>query len=220
LLLGISGFGRLAQNYYTPALRRLSGARVIAVADPLPASRAAAEKLLPGLRAYESNKMMLDCEALAGLLVASPPSAHLAAWNAAAAYPALAVFMEKPFVLEGQLGEADASPDAARIAIEVQIKPPKPVEGQPFEMSARLVNGGDMSITLTKIEESAVRSRAGFVEAAGVAVPATVEVGGALVIFRYSGVLTETNVFLKDLRVTDSVGDSWKTTIRLSVCPD
>jgi serine/threonine protein kinase len=111
-------------------------------------------------------------------------------------------------------------PDAARIAIEVQIKPPKPVEGQPFEMTARLVNGGDMSITLTKIEESAVRSRAGFVEATGVVVPKTVEVGGALPIFRYSGVLTESNVFLKDLRVTDSVGDSWKTSIRLSVCAD
>jgi hypothetical protein len=111
-------------------------------------------------------------------------------------------------------------PDAARIAIEVQIKPPKPVEGQPFEMTARLVNGGDMSITLTKIEESAVRSRAGFVEAAGVTVPATVEVGATLPIFRYSGVLTESNVFLKDLRVVDSVGDSWKTAIRISACAD
>lgn len=110
--LGISGFGRLAQNYYLPALARIAAAEVVAVADPSPACREAAARLLPHARTVTSQGEMLDAGPLDGLLVASPPSAHLPAWLDAAARPGLAVFMEKPFVLEGLLPAAAAAADA------------------------------------------------------------------------------------------------------------
>jgi predicted dehydrogenase len=113
--LGISGFGRLAQNYYVPALRRLGDvSAVVAVADPFPASREAARRLLPQAQVFETQSQMLDAVPLDGLLVASPPSAHLDAWNDAAARDGLAVFMEKPFVLPGELDRLHSSPDVSR----------------------------------------------------------------------------------------------------------
>jgi predicted dehydrogenase len=47
LRLGIIGFGRLAQNYYVPAFRRLSQGQVVAIADPLPVRQAAARAWFP-----------------------------------------------------------------------------------------------------------------------------------------------------------------------------
>lgn len=111
-------------------------------------------------------------------------------------------------------------PDAARITIQVEVNPPNPLEGQPFRVVARLVNGGDTSITLSKIEESAARARGGFQEVGGVAAPATVQVGAALTVYSMQGALTEGNSYTKDVKVTDSVGDTWKTSIRIGVCPD
>jgi len=104
LRIGLAGFGRLARDYYLPAFRTLSGARLVAVADPLPGSRAAAARRLPSLDVYSDHRSMLDRARLDALLVASPPSTHLAIWNDATARE-LAVFMEKPFVLCGQLDE-------------------------------------------------------------------------------------------------------------------
>ena len=101
--LGLVGFGRLAREYYLPALRNLDEARIVAVADPLQESRSEAVRRLPGVRVYENHLPMLDTASLDAVLVASPPSTHLRAWNDAAARD-LPVFMEKPFVLCGQLG--------------------------------------------------------------------------------------------------------------------
>lgn len=113
--LGISGFGRLAQNYYVPALRRLAdAAAVVAVADPFAISRDTARKLLPQAQRFESQSQMLDAIPIDGLLIASPPAAHLDAWHQAAARDALAVFMEKPFVLPGELHRLQSSSDATR----------------------------------------------------------------------------------------------------------
>ncbi len=42
LRIGLAGFGRLARDFYLPAFRFLSGARLVAVADPLRESRSAA----------------------------------------------------------------------------------------------------------------------------------------------------------------------------------
>jgi len=110
--LGLVGFGRLARDYYVPALRRLPGARVIAVADPLEASRSAAAAALPGAATFHGIDEVLAMRPDA-LLVATPPSTHLAAWNAAQS-AALPVFLEKPFVLAGQLSDALGGPEAQR----------------------------------------------------------------------------------------------------------
>jgi predicted dehydrogenase len=112
LRLGLVGFGRLARSYYLPALRRLAGATVVAVADPLGASRAAASLAFPGVASCGDLAALLLHRPDA-LLVATPPSTHLALWNAAA-LTGLPVFMEKPFVLAGQLAGAARDADARR----------------------------------------------------------------------------------------------------------
>jgi predicted dehydrogenase len=104
LRLGLVGFGRLARSYYVPAAGRLPGAAVVGVADPLDASRAAVATAIPGAVVCRDMDDLLTQRPDA-LLVATPPSTHLALWNAAQR-PGLPVFMEKPFVLAGQLGSA------------------------------------------------------------------------------------------------------------------
>jgi predicted dehydrogenase len=105
--LGLVGFGRLARDYYMPAFRALGRRDRLVVADPSAASREAA--LSAGVAAvHETHDALLQGESLDGLLVASPPSTHFAVWRAAAAR-AVPVFMEKPFLLPGDL--ARIAPD-------------------------------------------------------------------------------------------------------------
>lgn len=113
LRLGIAGFGRLAQEYYVPALAGLTGIGSIVVADPLVASRAAAERSLPNTGSCGTYAELLERE-LDGLIVASPPSTHLEIWNAAARL-GLPVFMEKPFVLFGEMAQTESSAQARRL---------------------------------------------------------------------------------------------------------
>lgn len=135
---------------------------------------------------------------------------------------AQAATKERPAGFDASAGEIfrGPRPDAARITIQTEVNPTNPLEGQPFRVVARLVNGGDTSITLAKIEESAARARGGFQQVGSVATPATVQVGAALTIYSMQGALTEGNSYTKDLKVTDSVGDTWKTAIRIGVCPE
>lgn len=102
--LGLVGFGRLAQGYYLPALRKHPV--TLSIADPGPHARTAAERLAPGAKLYADYRELLARESLDALLVASPPSTHLAVWRAAAALN-LPVFMEKPFPLSSELGQID-----------------------------------------------------------------------------------------------------------------
>lgn len=104
--IGIVGFGKLARDYYLPALRRLREVQVTAVADPLPASGAAARSLLPTVRVYEHAERLLDEESLDAVLVSSPPASHLRIWKACRKL-GVPVFMEKPLVLPGQLGQEE-----------------------------------------------------------------------------------------------------------------
>lgn len=107
LRLGVAGFGRLARNYYVPALRRMRGVRVAVVADPLEGSRAAARAAF-GDAAVCSDPAELLARPLDALLVASPPSTHLDLWEAAAGL-GLPVFMEKPLVPPGQFARVQTS---------------------------------------------------------------------------------------------------------------
>jgi predicted dehydrogenase len=117
LRLGVTGFGRLARGYYLPALRTIPDARVVAVADPLPESRAAAAERLPSVDLYPDPSAMLERARLDALLVASPPSSHLPIWKDAAAR-GLAVFMEKPFVLSAQLPQLEQANPSARLMLD------------------------------------------------------------------------------------------------------
>jgi eukaryotic-like serine/threonine-protein kinase len=134
---------------------------------------------------------------------------------------AQAAVQEKPagFDTGGGMVFRGPRPDAARINIQVEISPRNPVGGQYFHVVARLVNGGDTSITLAKIQESAPRAQGGF-QNTSVPAPATVQVGAAFTIYDAQTVLSEGNSYIKDVKVTDAVGDTWKTSVRVGVCPE
>lgn len=118
LRVGLVGFGRLAQDYYVPALRASPWPLRLAVADPGANSLKAAQRLLPGASRYQDHQELLAREALDALLVASPPSTHLAVWRAASALN-LPVFMEKPFPLSHELGHIDpADPAWSRLMVD------------------------------------------------------------------------------------------------------
>jgi predicted dehydrogenase len=117
LRIGLAGFGRLAREYYLPAFRTLPDAQLVAVADPLRESRADAERRMPSLAVFPDHAEMLERASLDALLVASPPSTHLKIWNAAAAR-GLPVFMEKPFVLCGQLPEIARGHATAKLMLD------------------------------------------------------------------------------------------------------
>jgi scyllo-inositol 2-dehydrogenase (NADP+) len=136
LRLGIVGFGRLAREYYLPALREIAAADVVAVADPLAASREAAAARLPGVRVHVAHRAMLDHEPLDGVLIASPPSTHLAVWDDVAARGP-AVFLEKPFVLSGQLGELERRRASDRVMMDFNRR-----FWPPYRRVIRLVQGG------------------------------------------------------------------------------
>ena len=113
LRLGLTGFGRLASDYYLPALRRIAGASLVAVAEPLAERRARAQARLPRAAVVEGLQELLDGAAIDALLVASPPSSHFAAWRAASA-AGIPAFVEKPLLLAEELplvaGGEDESP--------------------------------------------------------------------------------------------------------------
>jgi predicted dehydrogenase len=102
--LGLVGFGKVVRDYYLPALRRLAGARVVAVADPLPESRRTATERLHDAAIYTGHREMLGMAEIDGVLVASPPSTHLEVWSDAVAN-GLPAFVEKPLVLSSQLAQ-------------------------------------------------------------------------------------------------------------------
>lgn len=130
------------------------------------------------------------------------------------------VVKEKPRGFSDDEPEAYRAPrtDSARMSIEITVQPERPLEGEPFNITARFVNGGDLGVVVARIEESAVREAGGFRPVTTTALPIEVDVGGVLEIYRYQGILTARSGFLKELRVTDGRKDSWKTLIRLVPC--
>lgn len=113
LQLGLAGFGQLARKYYVPALRTLNGVNLSVVIDPLETSRAAARAAFPGV-ATLADPGALFTRRLDGIIVASPPSTHLALWNLAAG-AGIPVLLEKPFALKGELGQATSSERERRL---------------------------------------------------------------------------------------------------------
>lgn len=106
LRVGLVGFGQLARNYYSPALRAAPCPLRLHIADPAPESLEAAGRQWPDASRHRDHRDLLAAEPLDALLVASPPSTHLAVWRDAAARE-LPVFMEKPFPLARELSAID-----------------------------------------------------------------------------------------------------------------
>lgn len=138
LRIGLAGFGRVARDFYLPAFRSLPGARLVATADPLPQSRAYSAGHVPTASVYPDHRTLLDGAHLDGLLVASPPSTHLEIWRDASAR-GIAVFMEKPFVLSGQLGQVERRQPDARLMVDFNRR-----FWPPYRRVADLVRGGEL----------------------------------------------------------------------------
>ena len=106
--LALLGFGRLAQGYYRPALRSLR-LPVAGIADPDPGAQAAARAAFPAAVVAASPEALLARVRPDAVLIATPPSLHLAVWELARArgIPAL---VEKPFLLPAQLAAFTSRP--------------------------------------------------------------------------------------------------------------
>lgn len=117
LRIGIVGFGLLAQRYYAPALLNLGRRLEICIADPLASSRDAAARAFRHSRSYPDHHEMLEREPLAAVLVAAPPSTHLAIWESIKPFQ-LPVFMEKPFPMAHEIDAIDpADPAWSRLMV-------------------------------------------------------------------------------------------------------
>jgi serine/threonine protein kinase len=129
---------------------------------------------------------------------------------------------EAPAGFSSELGQAMRGPrtDSARIVIEFDVRPKEPKEGETFEVSARLSNGGDSDLVVARVEESSPRESAGFLQVAGLALPATVSAGGVLPIYRGNSRLSGGGTYRKEVRVTDGFKDSWTASVVVKPCPE
>jgi len=95
LRIGVIGCGQIARAIHLPVLARIREARVVALAEPNEASRAAAAALAPGAAAFADHRELLQARGLDAAVVCVPP--HLHAPCAIAAFEAgLHVYLEKP----------------------------------------------------------------------------------------------------------------------------
>ncbi|MCG5431789.1 Gfo/Idh/MocA family oxidoreductase [Mycobacterium sp. MYCO198283] len=99
---GIAGFGWVARDYMAPAIAA-AGGTLVAVADPSPRARAAAEAA--GIAAYDDAGAMLARGDVDLLYVATPNNAHLPPVLAACA-AGVPVLCEKP--MAATLADAEA----------------------------------------------------------------------------------------------------------------
>ena len=108
---GIAGYGWVARDHVAPAIRAAANARLVAVADPDPPARAAAEA--GGVRAHADLARMLAEPGVEAVYVAAPNHLHRPLVEAAAA-AGKHVLCEKP--MAGTLADAQAMAAACRRA--------------------------------------------------------------------------------------------------------
>ena len=76
LRLGVIGCGQIARAIHLPVLRRIPEARIVALAEPVDASRAAAAALAPGATAYPDYRELLNAGGLDAVVICAPPHLH------------------------------------------------------------------------------------------------------------------------------------------------
>jgi predicted dehydrogenase len=94
--VGIVGGGKMAQHH-ARAVARVEGARVVAVADPMPSAREDMKKIAESASTFDSIDAMLASGGVDLVHIVTPPSTHYdMACKAIAA--GCHVYVEKPFV--------------------------------------------------------------------------------------------------------------------------
>ena len=101
LEIAIVGFGRMAQNYYAPALKRLLPDARYAIVDPAEEAREKAQRIFRKSRCLDAVEDLAG-SALDAALIASPPASHFHAWRSLASRN-VPIFMEKPFPLPDEI---------------------------------------------------------------------------------------------------------------------
>ncbi|MEO6525187.1 MAG: Gfo/Idh/MocA family oxidoreductase [Gemmatimonadaceae bacterium] len=104
LRVGLLGCGQIARGVHLPVLRALEGVRVVALAEPDDASRAAAASIAPEAATFSDYRDLLASPGIDAVVICLPP--HLHAPSAIAAFNAEKhVYLEKPLapsVAEGE----------------------------------------------------------------------------------------------------------------------
>jgi predicted dehydrogenase len=95
----IVGAGHVALRGHVPGWLERPDVAILAVADPRPAGRAAAEGLLPGVRTYAEASELIEHETLDFVDVCTPPSSH-APIAEEALRAGFHVLCEKPLTVE------------------------------------------------------------------------------------------------------------------------
>jgi hypothetical protein len=139
-----------------------------------------------------------------------------------ATYYQQGVVKERPKGFAAETGEffRRARDDAGRIQIRLSVTPKEPAQGETFVLVGDVVNGGDLGLVIERVEESSVAAAEGFRPVAGLSLPLEIPSGGASRIFTYQGVVSGRSPFSKELRITDSRSDTWKTAVRFRPCPE
>jgi hypothetical protein len=113
-----------------------------------------------------------------------------------------------------------ARDDAGRIQIRLAVSPKEPAEGEAFQIAGDVVNGGDLGLVIERVEESSPAAAEGFRAVSGLALPLEIPSGGAARIYTFRGVVSGRSPFSKELRITDSRQDTWRTSVRFRPCPE
>ncbi|HEV2063623.1 MAG TPA: hypothetical protein VGS00_03650, partial [Thermoanaerobaculia bacterium] len=109
--------------------------------------------------------------------------------------------------------------DAGRIKINVTISPEEPLENQEFTVVAKLANGGDGTLRLSSIDESAASSRGGFQSISGFTLPLSIDEGGVLELYRTTRTLGAGETYRKSFRVVEiKKGDAWENSVTVKPC--
>lgn len=132
------------------------------------------------------------------------------------------VVKEQPKGFAAETGEffRRARDDAGRIQIRLSVTPKEPAQGEPFVIVGDVVNGGDLGVVIERVEESSVAAAEGFRPVTGLGLPLEIPSGGIARIYTFQGVVSGRSPFSKELRITDSRRDSWKTAVRFRPCPE
>jgi len=112
LAWGVAGYGWVARDYVVPAILAAPNARLVAVCDPDPAARAAADRL-PGALVWAELAQMLAQREVEAVYVAAPNHLHRPLVEAAAT-AGKHVLCEKP--MANSLADAEAMAAACRAA--------------------------------------------------------------------------------------------------------
>ena len=76
LRIGVIGCGQIARAIHLPVLARIRDARVVALAEPVEASRAAAAALAPEAAAFADYRELLQTRGLDAAVICVPPHLH------------------------------------------------------------------------------------------------------------------------------------------------